>query len=321
MIKINFFDCDSLLSGLSKLYGLDENTINRLNVEATGEENPAASFIRAAGIKLDNVDIKQVMLHCKHIMTVDDEFESVKKYGLITLDKVLELDTPLHKFLMEHQIEVDVGNKIVFYKGKKIPLIDSEQECQECFYGTECKYKTWLDGSENTVSYKNMVCDYRENISTFRTKLYVHKSEIEVHLSGTKEEIHKYSEVRYYPEILVTLEDMICGIFGESPHLKEDWKKIQGGKYYCLDFDVNISDFERIVRNPYFEDYEDFYELNENPIYDLYDASPNFYGNIYIIRHAMEILLGETPNIYGQLLPHVSIPFDSLNIEKYQTLF
>lgn len=319
MIIINFFDCSSLLSGLSQLYGLDENTIIRLNIEAIGEENPAASFIKAAGIKLDSVDIKPVMLHCKHVMTIDDEFESLKKYGLMTLDRVLELDTPLHRFLMEHQIVVDVGERIVLYKGNRIPLIDSEQECQECYYGTECKYKTWLDGSENTLSYKNMACDYRESISTFRTKLYVHKSEIEVHLSGTKEEIQNYSEVKYYPEIIVTLEQMIYSLFKENPHLKEDWKKNQLGKYYCLDFDASIMDFEGIATRPYFEDYEDFFEFNEKPMYDLYDASPNFYGNIYIIKQAMKILLGEKPNIYGQLLPHVNVPFDSIDIEECRT--
>lgn len=318
MIIINFFDCSSLLIGLSKLYGLDENTILRLNIEAIGEENPTASFIKAAGIKLDSIDVRQVMLHCKHIMTVDDEFDSLKKYGLMTLDKVLELDTPLHRFLKEHQIEVDVKKRSIFYKEKKILLIDSEQECQECYYGGDCKHKTWLDGSENTLSYKDMVCKYRKSISIFRTKLYVHKSEIEVHLSGKRKDVHEYSRVRYYPEIIETLENMIFGIFGESPQLKEDWEKRQGGKYYCLDFDVNIFDFERIVNRPYFEDYESFFEFNEKPMYDLYSASPNFFANIYILKWALEILLGEKPNIYGQLLPHVNIPFEDIGIEEYQ---
>ena len=98
MIKINFFDYNSLLIGLSELYGLEKDLILKMVVEAQCSENPVVAFIEEAGIKLDSVDISQVKLHCKHIMTINDEFVSIKKYGLITLDKVLTYDTPLHNF-------------------------------------------------------------------------------------------------------------------------------------------------------------------------------------------------------------------------------
>lgn len=317
MVRINFFDYASVLSGLEKLYGIEENQILKMIVEAQCEENPVASFIRKANIKLDTVDISQVMLRCKHIMTIDDDFASIKKYGLITLDKVLTYDTPLHRFLLEHDIEVDVDKRNVYYKGKEIHLFKSSEECVNCFYGGECKHTTYFDGQPVSQTYKNMACDFREGISTFETKLYTHKSEIEVHLAGELKEVHNYSEVKYYPEILVTLEDMIWTLFKENPHLKEDWRKRQAGEYYCLDFDVNIYDFEAITSKPLLEGYEEYYAFNEVPMFDLYDASSNFYGNVFILTRAIQVLSAETPNVYGALLRDTKVNYEDITISKY----
>ena len=318
MIKFDFWDCNSVLVGLSELYGLEENAILRMNIESLCEENPVAAFIRKADIKLDSTDVSQVMLHCKHIMTIDDEFASIKKYGLLPLDKVLTYDTPLHNFLFEHGIEIDIDSRNVFYKGRKIYLYKSDEECTSCFFGGECKHSSWLNGESSTLTYKNMACDFRKGISVLKTKLYADKSEIEVHLSGKLEEIHGYSCVKYNPEILTTLEHMICKLFKESPHLESDWRESQVGEYYCLDFDVNIFDFEMITSKPIFENYEDYFEFNKEPMYGLYNVNPNFYGNVFILTRALSILLGEKPTVYGQLLPNVKISYDDISISKYQ---
>lgn len=232
MIKFDFWDCASVLTGLSELYGLDENVILRMNIESLGADNQVAAFIEKADIKLDSVDVSQVVLHCKHIMTIDDDFASIKKYGLLPLNKVLTYDTPLHKFLFEHGIDIDVDNRKLFYKGKEVHLYKSDEECKNCFYGGECKHSSWFNGEPSTLTYKNMACDFRKGISILETKLYTHKSEIEVHLSGKLDEVHGYSCVKYNPEILTTIEQMICKLFKESPHLETDWKTRQVGEYY-----------------------------------------------------------------------------------------
>lgn len=319
MIKINFFDYNSVLVGMSKLYGIDENKIMLMSIKAHCETNPIASFIKMAGIKLDSIDISHVMLHCKHIMTIDDEFASIKKYGLITLDKVLTYETPLHTFLFEHGIEIDVDNRNVFYNGKKIHLYEPEEECEVCFFDGECKHQKFINGKPETLSYRNMACDFRDGISVIRTKLYTHKSEIEVHLSGEIKEVHDYPGVKYHPEILVTLESLIYQLFKESPHLESDWKKKQNGKYYCLDFDINIKDFEMITSKPIFEDYDDYFEFNERPMYGLYNVSPNFYGNIFILKRALGILSGDIPTVYGQIFPEVEIPYDKITITGFRS--
>lgn len=50
MIKINFFDYNSLLIGLSELYGLEKDLILKMVVEAQCNENPVVAFIEEAGI-------------------------------------------------------------------------------------------------------------------------------------------------------------------------------------------------------------------------------------------------------------------------------
>lgn len=317
MVRFDFFDYASVLSGLENLYGIEENRILKLIVEAQCEENPVAEFIKKASIELDSVDISRVMLHCKHIMTIDDDFASIKKHGLLTLDKVLTYDTPLHDFLLEHGIEVDVDKRNVYYKEKEIHLFELSEECAECFYGGDCKHTTYFDGQPVSLTYKNMACDFREGISTFETKLYTHKSEIEVHLAGELKEVHNYSEVKFYPEILVTLEDMIWVLFKENPHLKDDWRKRQAGEYYCLDFDVNILDFEAITSKPILEGYEDYYSFNKIPIYDLREASSNFYGNVFILTRAIQVLSAESPTVYGALCRDVRIGYEDIKISKF----
>lgn len=67
-----------------------------------------------------------------------------------------------------------------------------------------------------------MSCDYRDEINNIRSKLYHDKCEIEVHLMGLFEDVYEYSSVRHYPEILVTIENLIFKLFKEGSHLQQD---------------------------------------------------------------------------------------------------
>lgn len=318
MIKINFFECDRLLKGLSQLYNIEEPKIIS-TVAASGiKEDRLEYFLKQTSIKLDMVDINDVVLHCKHVMTTDDNFESLRRYGLITLDKVMKLNTPLHEFLQVHGIEVDVENRIINYKSKKAYLYEVDEECTICFYGEGCKYLIYLNGEKTNLTYRNMACDYREGISNLRTKLYSDKSEIEVHLAGEEEDVKDYSVVKYYPEILLTIEELIWKLFGENPHLTDDWRKKQNNRYFCLDFDVSIFKFERITSMSIFSNDYDYYEYNEKPLDNR--TSKNFYGNLFILDNAIRVLSAEKPTLYGQLLPSVNIPFKDITISEYKIL-
>ena len=318
-VNINFFDYMSVLKAFSKLYHLDEHLITRLAIETSIQDNPTAAFIEKTGIKLDAVDITEVSLHCKHITTINDDFHSLKKYGLLTLDKALTYPTPLCEFLLEHDIRVDVINRDIYYKEKRIHIVESDEECESCFYGTECQKLVDFMGKPTTLSYRNMSCDYRDEINIIRSKLYHDKCEVEVHLSGPLEEVYGYSEVKYHPEILMTIENLIFKLFKEGSHLQRDWQEQQNSKYYCLDFDININDFEFISNGKkldYYE-YRDCLDYNEVPLYDVNLASPNFFGNLFIIQTGLSILRHEEPVVYGQILAKAQVEYENLEITEF----
>jgi hypothetical protein len=318
-VNINYFDYMSVVKAFSQLYKLNENVIMRLAIETIVADNPTVEFIRKAGIKQDTVDISNVMLHCKHITTVNDNFESLKKYGLLTLDKALTYPTPLNRFLLEHDIKLDIANRDIYYKDRRIHIVESDEECKSCFYGSECKELLDIMGKPTTLSYRNMSCDYRDEINIIRSKLYHDKCEIEVHLMGSFKDVHEYSNVRHYPEILVTIENLIFKLFKEGTHLQQDWQAKQNSKYYCLDFDTNIFDFEYITKGNKLEhsDYRNCVGFNVEQIYDLSSASTNFFGNVFIIQKGLGILRHEELTEYGQILPDTKIKYKDLKITEF----
>lgn len=318
-VNVDFFDYISVVKAFSKLYNLDEHLITRLAIETSIEDNPTAAFIEKAGIKLDVVDITEVSLHCKHITTINDDFESLKKYGLITLDKALTYPTPLNKFLLRHDIRVDIVNRDIYYKDKRIHIVKSEEECKNCFYGTECQNLVDFMGKPTTLTYRNMSCDYRDEINIIRSKLYHDRCEVEVHLMGPLKKVHGYSEVKYYPEILITIENLIYKLFQVATHLKRDWQVQQNSKYYCLDFDVNIFNFEYITKGKKLEysDYSTCFEYNSEPQYYIDTATTNFFGNAFIIQKGLGVLRHEESREYGQILPETEIKFEDLTITEF----
>lgn len=320
LLKINFFDRESVIQSFSKLYGIEESTLVALSKIANLHDDPTAYFLSLWPVKLDEVDISNVELHCKHITTQIDGFESFRKYGFLTLRKALECETPLKSFLEQRGIVFNIETRKVVYKGKDIWLIESDEECKECFYGTECQHKKSIFSDNETLRYRDFACPYRKGIGILRSKIYHDKGEIEVHLLGDFKDVHDYSEVKYFPEILNTIEIMINKLFDEKVTLSRDWKALTGGKYYCLDFDVNIKKFERIATSPSYDAtwYHDFFQYCSEEYYSLDDANNNFYGNLYLLSTGIPVICGETPERYGQLLVDTEIPIERINIEEFR---
>lgn len=320
LLKINFFDKENVIESLSKLYGIEESTLVALCEIGNLHDDPTAYFLSLWPVKLDEVDISNVELHCKHITTQIDGFASLRKYGFLTLQKALEYETPLKSFLEQRGIVFNFETKEVVYKGKDIWLIESDEECKQCFYGTECQHKKSIFSDNETLQYRDFACPYRKGIKILRSKLYHDKGEIEVHLLGSLKDVHDYSEVKYYPEILNTIERMINKLFDEKVTLSRDWKELTGEKYYCLDFDVNIKNFERIATTPSYDAtwYHEFFQYCSEGCYSLDDVNNNFYGNLYLLSTGIPVISGETPERYGQLLVDTKIPMEKINIEEFR---
>ena len=245
--------------------------------------------------------------------------ESFKKYGFLTLNKILSQDTPLKKFLSDRGISFDLEERKIIYNGKIIHLIKGDQECKECFYGKECQYLKSIFSEEESLGYRDFACPYRDSIKIIRSKLFHDKGEIEVHLSGSFKDVHDYSEVKYNPEFLVTLENMINKLFDEKVRLVRDWRNLTGGKYYCLEFDVNIEDFEYITSSPQNDWfwYNQFFDLCANNYYSLEEVNKNFYGNLYLLGAGIRIICDDIPVKYGQIKNGVEIPIQNVDIVEH----
>lgn len=319
MVYFDLFDNRRLLDTFCQFYNLERYVAVPLIVQASREADPVLYFLQNTDIKLDGISIDNVFLHCKHITTSSDGLESFMRYGLLSLADVLSKDTTLRRFLFDNEIEIDVPGKKFQFEGKTIYLYNYHSDCIECFYGS-CQYErvTW-DG-EIDIDYKNLHCPFREKTRNLSTKLYTDKAEIEVHLAGSEEEIHNYSTVSEYPEILLTIDDMIESVFGIKVELSKKWKCQQNRKYFCVDFDVNIRDFEGITFAPKYERYLFFPYLDFcNAKYDdLPEYDSNFYGNIFLISKSITALTEGFRSLYGAVFPSIEIPFDRLSIKEYQ---
>lgn len=319
MVKINFFDIESILQGFFSLYQIDKKSLYKLVHKVNGTDDPILYFLKEYPIALDEVSIKDIWLHCKHITTNNDNFESFEKYGFLTLDKMLTFETPLKKFLNSKEIEFDIQNHLVKYKNKKVWIIENEEECKECFYETECQYKKSIFNDNETLCYRDFACPYRKAIKTFRSKVYHDKGEVEVHLSGTYEDVHEYSSVRFCPEILNTIERMINKIFKQKVNLEKAWTDLMGAKYFCLDFDINIRGFEYKTTLPCTDAswYMKFLDFCCDEYSSLCDVNENFYGNLFILGTGINVIANNIPTEYGQIYHHIQISMKDISITEF----
>lgn len=319
MIAWNFFDKDSVIKGFEALYNVNREQLCALVNSLKESENPTADFLNTFPLELDVISIEDVYLHCKHITTTIDNLSSFEKYGFLTLNKMFKYKTPLNDFLNDNDIFVDLENKTLTYCGKTLYIVESDEECKECFYNSSCKHLKSIFSDNEPLSYRDMACSFREAIKCYRSKIYDDNGEIEVHLSGSYDDVHEYSTVKYYPEILYTIERMINQLFNEKISLTSKWRELANGKYYCMDFDVNINQFEYITKIPRFEFswYMPFLDYCKNCYSVLDEVNANFLGNLFLICYGLEVLIGNVFVLYGQLYPDVFISKDDIKITEF----
>ena len=99
---------------------------------------------------------------CRHVTTCDDQLDSIKKYGFLTLSEVLKKDTPLKKFLLKYGIEIDAEKKKMIIGEKEVEYSD---KCDKCYM--------------NENDDKQCFCTFHNELALLHNKLYYDKSEVE----------------------------------------------------------------------------------------------------------------------------------------------
>lgn len=156
-------------------------------------------------------------IRLKHITTCNDNLESIKTYGLRDLVFLLrKKDSFLNKFLKDRNIEI-------IYEEKRIII------CEKSY---ELKMNYNIDELDDDI--------IKRNLSGIYSKLYEYKGEIEAFLRGTDNQIKQYSVVRYAPEILQNIDNILSRLHS-SINLVFDWSHINNFQGYILEFDIPIS--------------------------------------------------------------------------------
>lgn len=329
-IVFDFFNPKECINSLIKHFNLEKKAVHNYLENYGCLDNYTKikiDFIKEFKIDLPSVDIKSTKIKCKHLTTSFDNLESIKRYGLLPLNKVLQLDTTLNRFLKENEIEINVEEKTLKYKNIIIELHDYNEDCRVCYY-QNCKYERKDYFNNIDISYKNINCEHRANLRFLNLKLYNDKCEIEVHISGTKEKITNYSCIKSCPEILHTINETIKNVFREDNLLCDKWSRNVNKEVYIAEFDLSLDKFEyltngRFFSKPYeFQKYSDACELKidwDDIDWDdirLNTKAINFFSNIFLINKSLDSYYNSSFNSYAQLLPDVSVSEELISFTK-----
>lgn len=315
---LNLWNDKMLLHDFMELYNISNsqmcNIIQRIIFE--NEDDYIKVFCEETEIKLDTFDIgDNIVFYGKIISTTIDDFEHIKNYGLLTIDKLLENDSPISRHLKKYDVEIKPSEHVFHYKSKKYYIPSYGEECKWCAYGETCKYQNYR--------YKDMFCHYRESIIPLSSKLYSDNAEIEVFLYGTCKSMINYSTVKKYPEILYTIEEFIKEFIYDDLSICSDWNAEK--QHSCI-ITVPIAYKDVTYRSDYIssndvEDANDLvsqYSLYLNDEYECIKTTPKcFFENIWMISLCLGILcgmLGDDTLICAGIKHDVNISYNDISI-------
>ena len=276
-------------------------------------------FCEETGLKLDTINVVDDDLEFvgKIVSTTIDDCDNLKKNGLIPIDMLLEHPSPIQQHLKNHKIEIIPSAHELIYMGKHYFIPSWNQDCQYCAYNeNKCRY--------SQSRYKNMCCPYLDAISNLSTKLYSHKSEIEMFLAASQDTMLSYSRVIDYPEMLFTIEKFIYDFFNKRTDLCLDWEK-QKQYSYIITFNIKYKDMSyrtNYVDSKYYADasntFYDYRNYCQNIYYDINQVPKCFWDNVWLISTCLSVI-GSFGRINGEICAgmkhNLTIPYNKLNIE------
>lgn len=273
-------------------------------------------FIEEFNLDMEQSFCDKTFITCRHAMTNYDNLRYLREFGLLNLKEMLQRKSPLHKFLLENGIKIDVTNKVIYYKDSIYSILHRKEKCNSgnCIF-KEYECKSFFNN--NLPDFMN--CDYRKKLGRLEGKLYYDKCETEVFIDGTIEDIYRYDSIRFSPEILNTIEDITYFYDDKMGDLQNKWRYLPNNKYYILEFDIDINDFELLSTKLMYERYWEIDDILEKFGYDEYDFYENkvshiLYQNIFLLKRLINNFLWGSGEKYGQILPTTIIEGSKIRI-------
>lgn len=310
MFVFDFFDGSSreLINTLAEYFDIDYEQLATFLLK---DEATAYSLIEQFKLDLNKPDSKNVQITCRHMTTSNEEdIKSFRKRGVLDLRGMLQEDTPLSSFLEKHGIIVDVDNRIISINEKQYPIQSSSEDCTDCYIGSDLP----------CTGYSK--CELNKQISFLHTKLYFYNATVEFFIHGTLKDMKNYSSISKYPEILLTIGNVLAAyrkssLFDEK--LGNEWQQ-RNKQCYVLQFNANLQDMETYAPMDYERAYweeKELYDLAgyEYEDYLLHSIPQNFYDNYYLLKVFCQCFYSESEK-YGSLLPGKTVNPGGFKIYK-----
>lgn len=317
---LNLWDIDMLRKNFMNLYNLTEsqmcNILRRLHLNDNSDS--VSIFCEETGMKLDEVEVaNDVEFVGKLVSTTTDNFSYIKKSGLVPVDVLLENESPISCHLDKYQLKIIPSEHKLFYQGKRFYIPACGEKCKWCASGEGgCRFVN--------EKYKDIYCPYLEAFLPLSSKLYYDRSEIELFLLASTEEMLGYSTVKDYPEIFLTIDDLVKKLFHKELNIGSKWAE-QKQHSYIVTVDVKYNDMS--YRSNYISGTDgrnatDIYLEYEQFCFKPYDYAEEvpkcFWDNIWLIRTCLDRLCspdGIYNEICAGIIHNVKIPYDKLRID------
>ena len=321
MIKLNLWDKNSIIEALKSLYRVSLLQITNIlkNICVPAQDDLVKIFCEETSIELDCAEAtKDLFLKGIIVSATIDNNEHLLKKGLLPIDVLLENDSPINRFLLNHYIKIDPGNHTLYYKKNKFYIPEKDEDCKWCAYKRDSCFCS-------DRSYKELSCGYRKGIGFLSQKLYSDNAEIEMFISGTNEKMLSYSTVSNYPEILHTIDNFfrIFGISGinlgnewyrqKKTCIIDLWVRYEDMSYRGIQTKANNEEAEH-----FFCKYINYCSQEYNDVKDLPDC---FWDNIWIITSCLYNLStfdDDYPEIYAGIKHGVTIPLENISIREIE---
>ena len=309
MITFDFFNDSSteLVEKFCEYFQLDKETVEDYFIRVNPDTLTPETLVRKFDLKLNEYDSSQLQIVCRHMTTsTEDEIYSFVDKGI--LRTMLQENTPLSQFLLEHKIKVDVDEHKIEIKGKNYPILSDHEICPECYNGRE----------RICTGYSR--CESFKKITYLATKLYYYDATVECFIHATLDEMKRYSTIDRCPEILNTLDDVRSAVNGQySPtyNLCYDWMA-KKKNCYVIEYASRWSEMETFAPINYRDAYRDCESLLYSCGFDFTDymeetIPKKVYDNITFLRRFISIYFYNAEE-YGSLLAGNSVPPEALKV-------
>lgn len=166
------YDLTNVEAALESLSSLINVSIFKLKLliykNSDNKEKLYEIIIKKFNIKLQDISIKNLYLKVLHITTSDDECKSIKELGLLNLQEAIREDTTLSRYLKRKEIQIDLEDKVIIYKGVSYRKIkDFDKEINLCFIKIFSDYHYPINAfiyGDNPANYGGNVKDRPEII-------------------------------------------------------------------------------------------------------------------------------------------------------------